>query len=204
MTISEQINHSVLGILLAGGDSSRFGKRNKLFVEIEGRSIIEIATQNLIESEVESVKVVTGYQADLVEKELSHLDIEFLYNEDWRVGQSTSVRRGLRAVLKEEAVLFALGDMPFVKSSSINKLIFAQGDEEIGKIFVAGCGGKKGNPVLFRSSVLDALEEVLRGDEGGNSFIQNVGMNLVETGDEGVLCDIDTSEDLENGFPFEE
>jgi hypothetical protein len=29
-------------------------------------------------------------------------------------------------------------------------------------------------------------------------------MNLVETGDEGVLCDIDTSEDLENGFPFEE
>ena len=105
MTISEQINHSVLGILLAGGDSSRFGKRNKLFVEIKGRSIIEISAQNLIDSGVESVKVVTGYQADLVEKELAHLDIEFLYNGDWRVGQSTSVRRGLRAVSKEEAVM---------------------------------------------------------------------------------------------------
>ena len=29
-------------------------------------------------------------------------------------------------------------------------------------------------------------------------------MSLVETGDKGVLCDIDTIEDLENGFLFEE
>ena len=78
MIISEQINNSVLGILLAGGDSSRFGEQNKLFVEIEGKPVIENATKNLIDSGVESVKIVTGYQAELVEEKLSHLDVEFL------------------------------------------------------------------------------------------------------------------------------
>ena len=70
MTISNQKNSGVLGVLLAGGDSSRFGVENKLFVEIEGRAIIEITTQNLIDSEVESVKIVTGYQAERVEEDL--------------------------------------------------------------------------------------------------------------------------------------
>ena len=72
MTIPNRKNSGVLGVLLAGGDSSRFGAENKLFVEIEGQSIIKMATQNLIDSEVESVKIVTGYQAERVEEELSH------------------------------------------------------------------------------------------------------------------------------------
>tara|TARA_B110000014_G_C19995720_1_gene515894 strand:+ start:73 stop:669 length:597 start_codon:yes stop_codon:yes gene_type:complete len=198
MTRTEQINHSVLGILLAGGDSSRFGKQNKLFVEIEGRSIIKIATQNLIDSGVESVKIVTGYQAKRIEEELSHLDVEFLYNKDWKMGQSTSVRRGIDAVLEENAVVFALGDMPFVKSSSVNELISAQMNEKVGDVFVAGYKGERGNPVLFRASAMEILKGGLRGDEGGNSILKDLGMNLVETGDRGVLFDIDTEEDLEN------
>ena len=42
MTIPNRKNSGVLGVLLAGGDSSRFGAENKLFVEIEGQSIIKI------------------------------------------------------------------------------------------------------------------------------------------------------------------
>ena len=198
MIISEQINNSVLGILLAGGDSSRFGEQNKLFVEIEGKPVIENATKNLIDSGVESVKIVTGYQAELVEEKLSHLDVEFLYNKDWKMGQSTSVRRGIDAILEETTVVFALGDMPFVKSSSINELISVQRNEKVGDVFVASYKGKRGNPVLFRASVMEILKEGLRGDEGGNSILKDLGMNLVETGDKGVLFDIDTEEDLED------
>jgi len=198
MTISNQKNSGVLGVLLAGGDSSRFGVENKLFVEIEGRSIIEITTQNLIDSEVESVKIVTGYQAERVEEELSHLDVDFIYNKDWKMGQSTSVRRGIDAILEETTVVFALGDMPFVKSSSINELISVQRNEKVGDVFVASYKGKRGNPVLFRASVMEILKEGLRGDEGGNSILKDLGMNLVETGDKGVLFDIDTEEDLED------
>ena len=198
MIISEQINNSVLGILLAGGESSRFGGQNKLFVEIEGKPVIENATKNLIDSGVESVKIVTGYQAELVEEKLSHLDVEFLYNKDWKMGQSTSVRRGIDAILEETTVVFALGDMPFVKSSSINELISVQRNEKVGDVFVASYKGKRGNPVLFRASVMEILKEGLRGDEGGNSILKDLGMNLVETGDKGVLFDIDTEEDLED------
>ena len=198
MTIPNRKNSGVLGVLLAGGDSSRFGAENKLFVEIEGRSIIEITTQNLIDSEVESVKIVTGYQAERVEEELSHLDVDFIYNKDWKMGQSTSVRRGIDAILEETTVVFALGDMPFVKSSSINELISVQRNEKVGDVFVASYKGKRGNPVLFRASVMEILKEGLRGDEGGNSILKDLGMNLVETGDKGVLFDIDTEEDLED------
>tara|TARA_Y100000817_G_scaffold307541_1_gene294132 strand:- start:476 stop:1081 length:606 start_codon:yes stop_codon:yes gene_type:complete len=198
MTIPNRKNSGVLGVLLAGGDSSRFGAENKLFVEIEGQSIIKMATQNLIDSEVESVKIVTGYQAERVEEELSHLDVEFLYNEDWKMGQSTSVRRGIDAILEENAVVFALGDMPFVKSSSVNELISVQMNKKVGDVFVAGYRGRRGNPVLFRASVMEVLKEGLRGDEGGNSILKDLGMDLVETGDRGVLFDIDTEEDLED------
>ncbi len=198
MTIPNRKNSGVLGVLLAGGDSSRFGAENKLFVEIEGQSIIKMATQNLIDSEVESVKIVTGYQAERVEEELSHLDVEFLYNKDWKMGQSTSVRRGIDAILEENAVVFALGDMPFVKSSSVNELISVQMNKKVGDVFVAGYRGRRGNPVLFRTSVMEVLKEGLRGDEGGNSILKDLGMDLVETGDRGVLFDIDTEEDLED------
>ena len=198
MTIPNRKNSGVLGVLLAGGDSSRFGAENKLFVEIEGQSIIKMATQNLIDSEVESIKIVTGYQAERVEEELSHLDVEFLYNEDWKMGQSTSVRRGIDAILEENAVVFALGDMPFVKSSSVNELISVQMNKKVGDVFVAGYRGRRGNPVLFRTSVMEVLKEGLRGDEGGNSILKDLGMDLVETGDRGVLFDIDTEEDLED------
>ena len=198
MTIPNRKNSGVLGVLLAGGDSSRFGAENKLFVEIEGQSIIKMATQNLIDSGVESVKIVTGYQAERVEEELSHLDVEFLYNEDWKMGQSTSVRRGIDAILEENAVVFALGDMPFVKSSSVNELISVQMNKKVGDVFVAGYRGRRGNPVLFRTSVMEVLKEGLRGDEGGNSILKDLGMDLVETGDRGVLFDIDTEEDLED------
>ena len=198
MTIPNRKNSGVLGVLLAGGDSSRFGAENKLFVEIEGQSIIKMATQNLIDSGVESVKIVTGYQAERVEEELSHLDVEFLYNEDWKMGQSTSVRRGIDAILEENAVVFALGDMPFVKSSSVNELISVQMNKKVGDVFVAGYRGRRGNPVLFRASVMEVLKEGLRGDEGGNSILKDLGMDLVETGDRGVLFDIDTEEDLED------
>ncbi|HIJ12712.1 MAG TPA: nucleotidyltransferase family protein [Halobacteriales archaeon] len=198
MTIPNQKNSGVLGVLLAGGDSSRFGAENKLFVEIGGQSIIKMATQNLIDSEVESVKIVTGYQAERVEEELSHLDVEFLYNKDWKMGQSTSVRRGIDAVLEENAIVFALGDMPFVKSSSVNELISVQMNKKVGDVFVAGYKGRRGNPVLFRASVIEMLKEGLRGDEGGNSILKDLGMDLVETGDRGVLFDIDTEEDLED------
>jgi len=174
MTIPNRKNSGVLGVLLAGGDSSRFGAENKLFVEIEGQSIIKMATQNLIDSEVESVKIVTGYQAERVEEELSHLDVEFLYNEDWKMGQSTSVRRGIDAILEENAVVFALGDMPFVKSSSVNELISVQMNKKVGDVFVAGYRGRRGNPVLFRTSVMEVLKEGLRGDEGGNSILKDL------------------------------
>ena len=152
----------------------------------------------MIDSEVESVKIVTGYQAERVEEELSHLDVEFLYNEDWKMGQSTSVRRGIDAILEENAVVFALGDMPFVKSSSVNELISVQMNKKVGDVFVAGYRGRRGNPVLFRTSVMEVLKEGLRGDEGGNSILKDLGMDLVETGDRGVLFDIDTEEDLED------
>ena len=71
-------------------------------------------------------------------------------------------------------------------------------ESKVGDVFVAGYRGRRGNPVLFRASVMEVLKEGLRGDEGGNSILKDLGMDLVETGDRGVLFDIDTEEDLED------
>lgn len=188
--------YRVMGVILAAGGSSRFGSENKLFSEINGVSIIYETAQKLLDSRIDLIKVVTGYQSDLIEEELRQMNIDFVYNSDWEIGQSTSVKRGLSMRGKNDAVMFALGDMPFIKTSTINKIIEAGRSGDKNEIVVAGYKGIRGNPVLFNVDMLEPLEEKLRGDMGGRNLLENENINLIETGDIGVLFDIDTGEDL--------
>ena len=54
--------YRVMGVILAAGGSSRFGSENKLFSEINGVSIIYETAQKLLDSRIDLIKVVTGYQ----------------------------------------------------------------------------------------------------------------------------------------------
>ena len=189
---------TIAGIVLAAGTSSRFGDENKLLTDINGKTVLVQSIQNIIDSKVDIVYVVTGNEHHRVQDAIGHLDVQTITNEAYEQGQATSVRTGIRAVRQHasiDAVLISLGDMPFVTSTTINRLIATYQLGAAG-IIVAGYRGHRGNPVLFDTAYLESLASIC-GDTGARHLIlESNDAVLVETEDPGVVRDVDTPDDL--------
>lgn len=185
------------GVVLAAGRSTRFEGGNKLLAEVDGVPIVRRAAETLCRSAVDEVVVVVGHEADRVTEALDGLDVETRRNGDYDEGQSTSVRTGVDLARRDdwEAVVFALGDMPFVRPATVDALRDAYEAGE-GTIVAPAYEGKRGNPVLFGEEHFDPLESVT-GDRGGRRLIEESGdAVLVETDDPGVTRDVDYEADL--------
>lgn len=186
----------VWGVLLAAGTSSRFGERNKLLEEFDGKPVIRHAIKPLLDASLDGIVVVIGHEKASVRGALSGLELNICENEAYAAGQSTSVQCGVSAVVDRgaDAVLIALGDMPFVTSDTVDSLIrtYESGSKTA---LAAAYDGRRGNPVLFDSRHFDALIDI-DGDTGGRRILLRAENSaLVETGDPGVRRDIDRSED---------
>jgi molybdenum cofactor cytidylyltransferase len=186
----------VNAVLLAAGTSSRYGTRNKLVEPVDGEPVVRRAARTLLEGPVDRVVVVLGYEADRVGEALAGLAVETVHNDDYGAGQSTSVRAGLRAARPGvDALVVALGDMPFVRPGSVARLVEAY-HAGAGRVLAAACDGVRGNPVLFDAALVDELLSV-EGDVGGRGVLfDRDDAALVETGDPGVRHDVDRPEDL--------
>lgn len=188
----------VHGILLAAGTSSRFGGANKLLAPVDGEPMVRRAAQTLADADLAGVTVVVGHQATAVEAAVGELPVKTVYNEAYRDGQASSFQVGVRAaqLAGADAVVVALGDMPDVSTRTVRALVGAY-ENGAGTVLAAAQDGNRGNPVLFDAAHFDDLLAV-EGDTGGRSVLLSAdGAALVETGDPGVLRDIDTQAEYE-------
>ena len=189
---------TVVGILLAAGEASRFGDANKLLAELDGEPVVARAARSLLASGLDRVVAVVGADADRVRGALEGLDVEVVENPDFEAGKATSVVRGVEAVRGDDpaAVVLALGDMPRVSPASVDALVDAHA-AGLGTALAAAYRGERGNPVLFDRRFLDALAG-LAGPGGALDVLLGAeGAALVETDDPGVREDVDTPADLE-------
>jgi len=188
---------SVHGVVLAAGTSSRYGEANKLLEPIDGDPLVVHAVRTICASSVDGTTVVVGYEAERVRGVLADLPVDVRVNHAFESGQSTSVATGVAAARERgaDAVVFALGDMPDVAVQSVETLLGAYRSGE-GDALAAAYEGIRGNPVLFDSRFFDALTNV-DGDVGGREILRTDPAAAVsETGDPGVLRDIDHPADL--------
>lgn len=189
-----QTDHDVAAVLLAAGESSRFDNGNKLLADFNGEPVVRAAARSLGATNLAPRVAVLGSDANAVEAVLDEFGFKFVYNPNFASGQATSVQAGVGALDAVDAVVVALGDMPAVDPSSITALVDAY-RAGAGSPLAAAFEGQRGNPVLFDRSYFGALTAVT-GDTGGRQLLLEHG-TLVETGDPGVLSDIDTQADLE-------
>jgi molybdenum cofactor cytidylyltransferase len=190
---------TIVGIVLAAGTSSRFGEPNKLLAEWRGDPILRHATRTLCRSRVDHVVVVVGHEHERVRAAIDDCDVTVVDNDDYEDGQATSVRRGVTAARERDAraAVFALGDMPGVAVESVDRLVRAY-RADVGDPLAAACDGSRGNPVLFGARHFDALTAVT-GDAGGREILlRDEQAALVETGDRGVLVDVDRVGDVDS------
>jgi molybdenum cofactor cytidylyltransferase len=197
----------IAAVVLAAGSSQRMGK-HKLLIQLGGKTVIERAVDNVLNSIADEVIVVTGFNASQVRKVLaqggreSALEsgrLKLIHNPFYQKGQSTSLLAGLREAGEHvEAVLFSLGDQPFVTPETINKLIRIYRTRAPKPLVVyPEFQGHRGNPVLFSMEMRARLRQI-KGDEGGRSLLEYAKQRAfaVQTDCRGVIFDLDKPEDI--------
>src|ERR1700736_4630015 len=97
-SLAADSNRNVAAIILAAGRSTRMGGPNKLLAELGGKPLVRIVTEQALASKAQSVVVVTGHQADEVQKALQGLKVTFAHNPDFAEGLAGSVKTGIAAV----------------------------------------------------------------------------------------------------------
>ncbi|MEC7362181.1 MAG: molybdopterin-binding/glycosyltransferase family 2 protein [Pseudomonadota bacterium] len=188
------------GVLLAAGSSQRMGEVNKLLVEIEGQPMVRHAATAMIQGGIRDLVVVTGHQQDKVREALGGLEVTFIHNADFAVGQAGSVAAGVGSLPDGlSGALIALGDMPFVTADLVAEMIrdhSGLGDGET-RISFPVHEGRRGNPVLWGRGFFDALRK-LSGDVGGRTVLaaNPAAVNSIGWHDDSIHRDIDTPMDL--------
>jgi len=192
-------NRHVTAVILAAGRSTRMGGPNKLLADLGGKPLVRIVTEQALASKAKSVIVVTGHQADLVEKALDGLDVKFVRNPDFALGLASSVKAGVSAIPGEaDGAVICLGDMPMISAQLIDHLIEAFAPDRGNLIAIPVSDGRRGNPVLWSRRFFNELM-TLDGDIGARHLIAKHGEAVAEVPVEGfgAFLDVDTPQALE-------
>jgi len=186
---------NIAGVILAAGQSSRMG-RVKQTLPFRAKTILQWVVDNAIASSLERIIVVIGHRADLVEPAITGRDVTVVINDDYRKGQSSSIKAGLRALPEGTgAVLFMLGDQPLVAPDTINQILNAY-ESSKSPIVLPIFNGKRGNPVLFSRETFPGLLSLTE-DCGGRSLLKEYAGKVLElqVDDPYIHFDLDTDED---------
>lgn len=185
----------VVALLLAAGSATRFGSDKLLHALPHQVPIAVQAARHLKAVFEKNVLVVIRPEA----KELADLfrqeGCDVVVCERAAEGMGASLACGVRAAGPADAYLVALGDMPFIRASSIE----AVRDALLGGAALAApfFRARRGHPVGIAGKFRGELE-ALKGDEGAKHLLAGRAAELVKVpvGDPGVLRDIDTPGDL--------
>jgi len=192
-------NRNVTAVILAAGRSTRMGGPNKLLAELGGKALVRTVTEQALASKASSVVVVTGHQAEQVEKALAGLHVKFVRNPDFAEGLASSVKAGVAAVPADaDGAVICLGDMPLISSGLIDRLIGTFAPDRGNLIAVPVSDGRRGNPVLWSRRFFNELM-TLDGDIGARHLIAKHSEAVAEVPVEGhgAFLDIDTPQALE-------
>src|SRR3989338_221091 len=144
-------------ILLAAGESARFGSP-KALARLNGVTIIEHLQKELLSSYIDELVIVTGAAHERIKTVIfKHEKVKVVYNKDYNLGQTTSVKTGLKSIAPAAKGLILLPvDFPLVKSMTINFLIqYFLTNPAL--IIIPTYNGHKGNHPVYRLSLMHEM-----------------------------------------------
>ena len=188
----------VAGLVLAAGASTRMGTPKQL-LPAGDVLLLERVLAPALHSKLNLVVLVLGFEADKIRRRIRssvQSNLKIVENPDYRLGISSSIIAGLSHVETDYAhVMILLGDMPYITSEVINRLVSAYLDSglSLGALKVRG---KRSHPVIIGRRFFPALHR-LTGDQGAREiFIRHQDeVCLVGPGEDYDDMDIDTLED---------
>ncbi|MDP9319737.1 MAG: nucleotidyltransferase family protein [Chloroflexota bacterium] len=185
---------SVAGIILAAGESRRFGGA-KLLASLDGRPLVQHVIDAAAASSLDPIVLVVGAGADALLASVRLGRSVVVRNVAYASGQASSLQAGLTAASSADAAIVLLADMPGVRAALLEALLARQ--RETGAAAVTSVWrGRRTPPTLLHRDVWAALRD-LHGDVGAREVLAGrtdvVDLDIDPT--LGSLDDIDTPED---------
>lgn len=165
-------NEGVWAVVLAAGNAKRMGRPKQLLPLANGLPLLRSVVLQALASDVAGVVVVLSQREGEVAAVLSGLPVQIAINPDANSGQSTSLHVGVLQLRERSATagLFLLGDQPDISTFIMNQVL-TQFRQTQASLVQARYRGQGGHPVVFASSLYDALLQCT-GDEGGRSVVK--------------------------------
>ena len=189
------VHEPVAGIILAAGESARFGKPKQL-LDWKGQPFVRAVAITALEAGLSPVVVVTGANDEQVESAVADLNVSIVKNDEWKNGQGSSIKAGINSLLMSNrevgSAIFLLADQPQITTSIIRALVekHAEGLDPIVAPMVLD---QRANPVLFDRITFDDLMNIA-GDVGGRAIFHKHHVEYLPWHDDRMLLDVDTPE----------
>ena len=194
--INEKKNNNIKKILLAAGESKRFGDKNKLSEIMNGKPIINHILDTLFEIfDPSELIVIVGHEHKLIKNSIFNKDIKILENIDYKKGIGTSIALGVNYLETDiDGVMIIPADMPYINSKDLVNLEKKFMEFNCVKVVMPEHNSRIGNPVVLPKNYFNTLKS-LKNDFGARSLIRKKDIITLKTGF-GTIFDIDTKEEL--------
>ncbi len=193
---NEKKDHIIKKILLAAGESKRYGDKNKLSEMINGKPIINHILDTLFEIfDPSELIVIVGHEHKIIKNLIFNKNIKILENIDYREGIGTSIALGVNNLDKDiDGVMIIPADMPYINSKDLINLEKKFMELNCVKVVMPEHNSRIGNPVILPRSYFKTLKS-LKDDFGARSLIRKKDIITLKTGF-GTIFDIDTKDEL--------
>jgi molybdenum cofactor cytidylyltransferase len=184
------------GILLAAGSGTRFdpsGRRNKLLQPLADGTPVALKAAGVMRAALPRVVAVLRPGSDALAEQFLQAGCDMTVCAEASSGMGASLAHAIAQTRHADGWIIALADMPHLQPATVKRLAAALAAGA--QIVAPFHQGRRGNPVGFSRAHLPALL-ALSGDAGARALLAAHPVMAVEVDDPGVLCDIDTPQDL--------
>ena len=194
--INEKKGHKIKKILLAAGESKRFGDKNKLSAIINGKAVINHILDTLFDIyDPSELIVIVGHEDKIIKNLISNKNIKIFENTNYKKGIGTSIALGVNNLDTEiDGVMIIPADMPYINSKDLINLEKKFIEFNCEKVVVPEYNSRIGNPVVLPRNYFKILKN-LKNDFGARSLIKKKDIITFKTGF-GTIFDIDTKEEV--------
>ena len=185
-------------VILSGGESRRMGSP-KALLPFRGKTFLEHLLATARNPQISPVLVVLGPHAEQIRKEVALDPANVVLNQDWQLGQLSSIQAAVRHLAPREGVdgmMLFLVDHPFISSGLVEKL--AREFYRTRKpVVLPTFHGRRGHPVIFSRAIFDELLAAPL-DQGARVVVWNHAAEVLEvpTEEEGIVLNLNDPEVL--------
>jgi molybdenum cofactor cytidylyltransferase len=196
------VHSRVTAVVLAAGESTRMGQTKQLLPW--GKSTVLGQTlDNLRQSAVHDILVVTGHDAGAVELIAREAGAQICYNAQYATGEMLSSLKAALGSLPEDrsAVLVVLADQPMVEPKVIDALLKSHW-QGMNELVAPQFRKRRGNPVLIGRRFFPELMALPDGAAPRDVLRTHEKSLVLEAVDsDSVLTDLDLPEDYNRWRP---